>query len=520
MSKHRITKDERRHQDYLRRKGLKVGAVYEARLLRARAHEVKRVLEICQDYYNPEQWPLVIQDQLDETGYLPKWWNGLFADAGLPMCQSTARDLSKAKAAADRNLWLSMLLEYAARRAGESIVGVSGTLRESLIDILREELLGDPIVSIEKLTKRIFRRYQDLAKWQVRRIAQTETMIAMADAANAAAGTLDISFTKQWCISGLGNTRDSHLAMDGVEVDQDEPFTLEGGQMMYPHDTSMGALASEIINCACSCIRRPKPASAAATAPASQAPQAPQTPMPNPADAEAERTARIDKIMAEMDQSLPEETRRAIAENDLAVEEALGIKKGAPMDIDEADKQSANPKYGTEAQYGVNCATCAPAYVLRERGFDITAKGRSETKLNTLVAHGKSFDLWKNPDGSPATPTKVGDWLKKKGFDRMTKARYKKFLEESCKDRGTYILTIAWSSRMGGSGHATILKRLADGSLVNIEPQVYSSARGVKLDIVQELCDNVSYTRGFEKGVLRVDDKIFDTSWAELFNTK
>lgn len=256
--KHRISTAQRRHQDYLRRKGLKVGAVYEARLSRLRAREVKRVLEICRDYSVPEQWPLVFQDQIDETGYLPQWWKGLFTDAGLPMCKSTARDLNKAKAADDTSIWMEALIDYATERAGASIVSVSGTLRETLIGILQDILTDDPTIAIEKLTKRIYSQYREMAKWQVRRIAQTECMIAMADAGHAAAQTLDIGYTKQWCISGLGNTRDSHLLMDGVEVDQEEPFSLEGGLMMYPHDTSMGADAAEIINCACTCIRRPK----------------------------------------------------------------------------------------------------------------------------------------------------------------------------------------------------------------------------------------------------------------------
>lgn len=259
MGKRRISTAQRKHQDYLRQKGLKVGAVYEARLLRARAHEVKRVLTACQEYYSdPQNWFQVLQDQLDETGYLPQWWDGLFHDAGLPMCKSTARDLRKAKAAEDDDLWAETLRDYAEQRAGENIVSVTDTLRDDLVNILREEMLADPGIGVEKLTKRIYSRYQLLAKWQARRIAQTETMIAMADAAATAAGTLDISFTKQWCISGLGNTRESHQVMDGVEVDQDEPFELEGGLVMYPHDTSLGAAADEIINCACSCIRLPK----------------------------------------------------------------------------------------------------------------------------------------------------------------------------------------------------------------------------------------------------------------------
>lgn len=258
--KRRITSDERRHQDYLRRKGLKVGHIYENRLLRARAHEVKRVLAICEEYSNPAIWPGLIETHIDETGYLPKWFQGLFADAGLPMCQSTARDLNKPKAAADdtEDLWLASLRTYAATRAGNNIVIVSGTLRESLINIMRDEMEAEAGLGVEKLTKRIFAKYGELAKWQVRRIAQTESMVAMADAAEIAARTLDVGYTKQWCISGLGNTRDTHEAMDGVEVEQYEPFILQGGELLYPHDGSLGADASEIINCACCCIRRPK----------------------------------------------------------------------------------------------------------------------------------------------------------------------------------------------------------------------------------------------------------------------
>lgn len=259
MPKKHISPAERRHQDYLRRKSLKVGAVYEARLARARAKEVRRVLDVCSGY-PIIQWPSIIDITLDETGYLPKWWDGLFHDVGLPMCKSTARDLSQAKAADDSSdlLWADSLRDYAANRAGSNISIVSGTLRDSLLAILRDEMEDEPALGIEKLVKRIYGKYKELAKWQVRRIAQTEAMVAMADASNVAAQTLDVAFTKQWCISGLGNTRDTHEVMDGVTVDQYDPFTLPGGQLMYPHDTSLGASASEIINCACCCIRRPK----------------------------------------------------------------------------------------------------------------------------------------------------------------------------------------------------------------------------------------------------------------------
>ena len=163
------------------------------------------------------------------------------------------------KAAGEEDIWLTGLRNYATARAGNEIVVVSGTFRDTLVKLVRQILAEDLGRGIEKVTKELYHRYlATIEKWQCRRIAQTEAMIGMAEAENEAAKTLGIHYTKQWTISGLGNTRASHELMDGVIVDEDEPFVLPGGMMMYPHDGSFGADASEIINCACDCLRRPK----------------------------------------------------------------------------------------------------------------------------------------------------------------------------------------------------------------------------------------------------------------------
>lgn len=258
-SKKSISTAERRHQDYLRRKTLRVASVYETRLEKARRKELRRVLDMARDYSDPIALVPLLEGQLDETGYLGKWWQGLVLDTGLSIAKTTARDLRAMKAAGEEDVWLSGLRNYATTRAGQEIVVVSGTWRNTLVGLVRDLLAEDLGLGIEKLTKELYQRYlATIEKWQCRRIAQTEAMIGMAEAANNAAQTLSIRFTKQWCISGLGNTRASHELMDGVTVDEDEPFSLPGGMMMYPHDTSMGADAGEIINCACACIRRPK----------------------------------------------------------------------------------------------------------------------------------------------------------------------------------------------------------------------------------------------------------------------
>ncbi len=255
-SKKRISPAERRHMDYLRRKGLKVGHLYESRLLKLRGKEVKRVLDLCKEHGGISLWADVISANIDES-YLVEWYKGLYRDAGLPRCLSTARDLNRGKASPDERMWESSLINYAGQQAGERIVIVENTFKDTLLSILRTHMQMDTQMPIEKLARKILHDYKDLALWQCRRIAQTETMIGLAEAGNIAARTLDIRFSKTWATSGLTNTRDSHLIMDGVTCEMDEPFVLEGGLLMYPHDVSMGADAGEIINCACDVIRRP-----------------------------------------------------------------------------------------------------------------------------------------------------------------------------------------------------------------------------------------------------------------------
>ena len=254
-----IPSAERRHQDYLRRKTLKVGSVYEARLAKARRAELRRVLALGRDLSDPAGLPNLIEGSLSEASYLPGWWSGLWVTAGTPQAQAVARTLRQAKAAGETDIWAATLRRYAVARAGNEIVSVTGTWKKALLTLLRAYMAEEVGAGVEKLTKMLYTGYlATLEKWQCRRIAQTESMIGMAEAGALAAETLDVAFTKQWCISGLGNTRASHELMDGVIVDENEPFSLPGGMMMYPHDPSMGADAGEIINCACCCIRRPK----------------------------------------------------------------------------------------------------------------------------------------------------------------------------------------------------------------------------------------------------------------------
>ena len=99
--------------------------------------------------------------------------------------------------------------------------------------------------------------YKDVQEWQIRRIIQTESLSALSVAQDESIKSLGVPFTKTWVISG-NNTRPAHAEMDGITIDEDESFIVDGEEMMFPRDDSMGASAGNIINCACTCIRTPK----------------------------------------------------------------------------------------------------------------------------------------------------------------------------------------------------------------------------------------------------------------------
>ena len=200
------------------------------------------------------------------------------------------------------------------------------------------------------------------------------------------------------------------------------------------------------------------------------------------------------------------------------LEKKFCILKGRPMSIELADKQSANPFFNLGKEWQVNCATCSPAYVLREMGFNIFAKGNPEKRgnLNYWISKQHSFDTWKNADGSKPQPLNTYQWMQSKKYKQMTPQRYAEYIDEATRNEGTYIITIAWKGNKGG--HATILKRLGNGKVVYIEPQLYLKEKGATRDIM-ELCNEGarSWTSVYYKGIMRVDDKLFDPQYADIF---
>ena len=508
-----ITAAERRYQDYLRQRGVRVSNTYTRLLVSYRRAELERVLRELARTTDPAMWEFAAGTYINEAGYLPGWYQGIITTAGLPQVSATAKALAGAAEAVtdavQAGYFQQVLMDYATNRAGAEIVSVTGTMKEAVQKAIGKTIRENPDIGVEKLTKAIAEAYQPTNLWEARRIAQTEMMNGLAEADQQTADYLGIEHTKQWCISGVGNSRESHIAMDGVVVNGDEMFQLDDCQMRFPHDTSTNPPAHQLINCACSCIRRPKDGAQPVTR---------EDVTQQPSAEIDEREQRIQSIMSEMPADMPEATRRAIAENDLALEEKLGIKKGEPMSVEKADEQHANPNYSNGREYQINCATCVPTYALRERGFDIVAKGcKPYTDTLGAKAAENPWLPWRNADGSTAKHESFIDFMKAKKYDTMDSNRYREFFDKFCKQEGIYELCCEWKS---GGGHATILKRMADGRLLRIEPQSFAEWRGAMYSPDFTFGSMSSVPTDILSGIMRLDDKLISPEWAGLFSVQ
>lgn len=118
---------------------------------------------------------------------------------------------------------------------------------------------GKPLsqVDIDRITTRYSER---MIKHRAEVIARTESITALRAGRDEGIrqaieqGAINPErLVRRWSATLDSRTRPDHMAMDGVEVEgMDTPFILpDGSRMMYPGDTSLGASASQTIQCRC-----------------------------------------------------------------------------------------------------------------------------------------------------------------------------------------------------------------------------------------------------------------------------
>tara|TARA_R110000782_G_scaffold270275_1_gene370194 strand:- start:59 stop:856 length:798 start_codon:yes stop_codon:yes gene_type:complete len=147
---------------------------------------------------------------------------------------------------------------------GQRIKGVSDTLADFIIsEIARGQSEG---VGVSQIVTNILKK-RSFYRWQLLRIARTETTAAANYASDSASSSTGLVLEKVWVSAQDSRTRvvpeDSfdHLHMNGKRVDDGKMFevaTKRGGVelMQFPGDPR--GSAGDVINCRCAMVKVPK----------------------------------------------------------------------------------------------------------------------------------------------------------------------------------------------------------------------------------------------------------------------
>ena len=139
----------------------------------------------------------------------------------------------------------SEVVEYLRKRENK-MQDVSQSIWDRIEATIEEGLEnGD---TTEQLSGRVKGAFNELGDAEARRVAQTETGAAYGAGRHQAMRQANVPF-KTWLTSGNSNVRQAHADANGQTVPIDEPFIVDGEELMYPGDDS--GSAGNVINCHC-----------------------------------------------------------------------------------------------------------------------------------------------------------------------------------------------------------------------------------------------------------------------------
>lgn len=141
---------------------------------------------------------------------------------------------------------------------GRKIKGIDDTTREAIRAALEEGLsLGEDMYQLADRIETLY--LENIVPHRSMLIAQNEVMsannVASFYSTKSLADENGLEVTKTWITARDSRVRDGpdadHKSMDGVTVPLDDPFIVDGYEMMFPRDDSRGAPRREILNCRC-----------------------------------------------------------------------------------------------------------------------------------------------------------------------------------------------------------------------------------------------------------------------------
>jgi Phage Mu protein F like protein. len=139
-------------------------------------------------------------------------------------------------------------LREAEARAGQAVTQTTRTQRALVNQVAQDAIVEG--LAIRDIALRI----DDIALTPIYRnrsvtIARTEIVGASNRGKYYAAKGTSLKLNKKWLATPIGDFREDHVAVNGMEIALDDEYDVGGVRMLHPH--SPGAPADQVVNCRC-----------------------------------------------------------------------------------------------------------------------------------------------------------------------------------------------------------------------------------------------------------------------------
>lgn len=191
-----------------------------------------------------------------------------------------------------------------------------------------------------------------------------------------------------------------------------------------------------------------------------------------------------------------------IKKNIAELNQALPVVQGKVMNFSDANEGKVNPEYdstNSTVAYNMNCGTCVPTYLLRRRGYDLTAGKYKKGEGIVYDISQNGLKPWLRPDGTSI------QYEDKEVIKCGAKSDLVIFVRRNTMEAGIYMVRLGWKN---GGGHFTIAERDADGNLIFYDPQ--KGKKGWNSWWRNSVIPNTCW-------LMRVDDKLIDPAISGAF---
>lgn len=246
--------------------------VWQTSVERERGKMERQYIAKLRKWYNAE-YAKGVQQFVDEgriivqglfpITFLSKFYEEYYEETGLHFANWYFKNYKKfvKKQSADQyqNQWRASFATYGASVAKTNVTLIQGTALKTLIQ-LTTKLSRDPewqALGTAEQARILRRQFDGYSKYQAERFIKTETTAISNKAILESATTIFPAdqLYKEWSTALDGRERASHRAADGQSVPFNQPFIVQGEELMEPGDRR--GSASNVINCRCAAIPVP-----------------------------------------------------------------------------------------------------------------------------------------------------------------------------------------------------------------------------------------------------------------------